>query len=315
MDTIRWRRKASGIGPVLQRGLDVNQRSRSTRSPTAESLYDGSANADGATFQELHMQSEDSRTDIGNSWPSKWRRRWRFYIRYYRAKTRWSTFRRLGPLIKKQFESHNANGRNDWISHVVVRLRALPGIEDRELHVPWPGDRSLLRLRIFPWREQGCSAYWGSPVTVLVFKKGKDGGRPVAVRYMSLFVEDDVIHIAQLQGARKIEMPPGLRDWAERLLQACMEFAREENFRGVRVGLAQSQHSFHHPYVQPFLPPEERTKEADRIRERMRTHLDGSAQALGWPLEGQWFEWDNPHYRPDRQRTRDRPRQRARRLQ
>jgi hypothetical protein len=161
-------------------------------------------------------------------------------------------------------------------------------------------------LRFFPWREQGCSAYWGAPVTVLVFKKGKDGGQPVAVRYMSLFLENDVIHIAQLQGTRKIDMPPGLKDWAERLLRACMEFAKEENFRAVRVGLAQSQHSFHHPYVQASLSPEERTREAERIRERMRSHLDGSAHALGWPLEGEWFEWNNPHYRQDRQRTRDR---------
>jgi hypothetical protein len=316
MDTIRWRRKAPGIGAVRQRGLDVNGISvPGMGSPSAKSLYDSRAEAGGAKLQELHMHSENSRMEIGNSWPNKWRRRWHFYVRYYRAKTRWSTFRRLEPLIKKHFESHIENGRNDWISHVAVRLRALPGIEDRELRVPWPGDRSLLRLRFFPWREQGCSAYWGSPVTVLVFKKGKDGGKPVAVRYMSLFVEDDVIHIAQMQGARKIEMPPGLKDWAERLLQACMEFAKAENFRGVRVGVAQAQHSFHHPYVQPLLSAEERVRETDRIRERMRSHLDGSAHALGWPLVGEWFEWNNPQYRQDGQQTRDRRRRRTQHLQ
>lgn len=261
------------------------------------------------------MHSENSHAEIGNSWPHKLRRRWHFYVRYYRAKTRWSTLRRLEPLIKKHFESRNENGRNDWISHAMVRLRALPGREDRELRVPWSADRSLLRLRFFPWRQQGCSANWSSPVTVLVFKKGKDGGKPVAVRYMSFFVKDDVIHIAQLQGVQRIEMPPGLKDWAERLLQACMEFARQEDFRGVRVALAQSQHSFHHPYLQPWLSAEERAREADLIRKRMQSHLDGSAHALGWPLEGEWFEWTNPHYRQEPQRTRDRPRRRAQYLQ
>jgi hypothetical protein len=65
-----------------------------------------------------------------------------------------------------------------------------------------------------------------------------------------------------------------------------MEFAQEENFRGVGVALAQSQFSFHHPYVHPWLATDERIREANRIRERMQTHHNGSARALGWPLEG-----------------------------
>lgn len=276
-----------------------------------QAMIDGAAR----TFHEQHMQSENSHREIRKSWPGKLRRRWQFHVRYYRAKTRWSTLRRLEPIIRRHFEIHDEHGRNEWISHVLVRLRALPGWEDRELHIPWSDDRSLLHLRFFPWREQDCPAHWVSPITVLVFKKGKDGGKPIAVRFMSLFIEDDVIHIAQLQGVRKIEMPPGLRDWAERLLRACKEFAQQENLRGVSVALAQSQYSFHHPYVHPWLSAEERVREADRIRERMQTHLDGSAHALGWPLEGEWFNWDNPGYRQEKWRSRVRPRRRAQRTQ
>jgi hypothetical protein len=235
---------------------------------------------------------------IENSWLGTWFRRRQFYVRYYRARTRWSTLQRLEPMLNKHFKSHKENDKNDWIAGVTVRLRALSGWEDREFLIRWPGDKFLLRLRFFPWREQECRANWSSPVTVLVFKKGKDGGRPVAVRFMSLFVEDDMIHVAQLQGIYKIEMPPGLKDWAERMLRACMEFAQEENFRGVSVALPQSQFSFHHPYVHPWLTADERRREADRIRERMQTHHGGSARALGWPLEGAWFRWNNPNYRP-----------------
>ena len=94
-----------------------------------------------------------------------------------------------------------------------------------------------------------------------------------------------------------------------------MEFAQQENFRGVSVAVAQSQYSFHHPYVHPLLSAEERTREVERIRERMQTHLDGSARALGWPLEGEWFKWDNPNYRQDTRGIRDRPPGRAQRLQ
>jgi hypothetical protein len=241
-------------------------------------------------------------TQLENSWRGKWLRRWHFHARYYRACTQWSTLRRLEPILEKHFKGHDGS---DWISHVKVRLRAFPGWEDRELQIPWPGNRSLLQLRFLPWREQGCWANWNSPITVLVFKKGKDGGKPIAVRYMSLFVQDDAIHVAQLQGMRKIEMPPGLKDWAERMLGGCVEFAQMENFRGVRVALAQSQYSFHHPYVHPWLSADERMREADRIRERMETHLDGSARALSWPLEGEWFKWNNPNYRRNPGRTRD----------
>jgi hypothetical protein len=243
------------------------------------------------TFPEHHLQIEDS-------WPGKLLRRRQFYARYYRARTGWSTIRRLEPILKKHFKGNEENSKNDWISHVTVKLRALPGPEDREFLIKWPGDRSLLHLRLLPWREQGCTAWWNSPITVLVFKKGKDGGKPVAVRYMSLFVEDDMIHIPQLQGIHKIEMPPGLKDWEARMLRACMEFAEEENFRGVRLALAESLYSFHHPYVYPLLTKDERIREEERIRERMKTHHNRSASALGWPLEGAWFKWNNPNYRP-----------------
>ncbi len=257
------------------------------------------------TSEEHRMQIANSRhLEIENSWPGKWLRRWHFYTRYSRARANWSTLRRLEPILRKHFKNHDE--RNDWISHVTVRLRALPGWEDRQFHIPWPGDRSLLQVRLLPWREQDCTANWSSPITVLVFKKGKDGGKPIAVRYMSLFVEDDVIHVAQLQGMRRVEMPPGLKDWTERMLRACVEFAQAEDFRGVSVALAQSQYSFYHPYVHPWLSPDERTREADRIRERMETHLNGSARALGWPLEGDWFRWNNPNYREDPRRARDR---------
>jgi hypothetical protein len=233
---------------------------------------------------------------IENSWRGKWFRRRAFYIRYYRARRSWSPLRRLEPILKEHFKIQEKNDKNDWIAGVIVRLRAWPGKEDREFLISWPGNRFLLRLRLFPWREQGCLASWSAPVTVLVFKKGKDGGKPTVVRYMSLFVEDDRIYVAQLQGIPKIEMPPGLKDWAERMLRACMQFAQEENLRGVSVALAQSQFSFHHPYVHAGLSPDVRQLEAERIRQRMQIHHDGSARALGWSLEGAWFKWNNRNY-------------------
>jgi len=73
-------------------------------------------------------------------------------------------------------------------------LRFLPG-EEREVRVPWPGGKYLLRFRWMPWRDQGSLANWSAPVTVGVYKKGKDGGPPEIVRYMSLFIRRGIIHI------------------------------------------------------------------------------------------------------------------------
>lgn len=241
---------------------------------------------------------QDRDLQVENSWLGKWLRRRQFYVRYSRARARWSTLRRLEPILEKHFKSHEENGKNDWISHVTVRLRLLPGFEDREFVIRWRRDSFLLRLRFFPWREEECRANWSSPVVVLVFKKGKDGGKPVPVRYMSLFVEDNMIRVAQLQGISKIEMPPGLKDWAERMLRACVEFAQEKNFRGVSVASAELQYSFHHPYVHRWYTTDERVRETNRIRERMKTHHDGVGRALGWSLENGWFKWNNPNYRP-----------------
>jgi hypothetical protein len=240
---------------------------------------------------------EDRNLQIENSWLGTWVRRRQFYIRYYRARTRWSILRRLEPILTNHFKDCKENDKNDWIAGVAVKLRAFPGWEDREFLIRWPGDKFLLRLRFFPWREEGCRANWSSPVTVLVFKKGKDGGQPVVVRFMSLFIEDDMIHVTQLQGMSKIEMPPGLKDWAERMLRACMQFAQQENLLGVSVAQARSQFSFHHPYVHAWLSPDARQREADRIRDRMQAHHDGTARALGWVLDDAWFKWNNPHYR------------------
>ena len=181
-------------------------------------------------------------------------------------------------------------------SQVRVRLRFLPGFEERELRIPWHGNKYLLRLRLLPWREQGCPAHWGAPITVSVSKKSQEGA-PKTVRYMSLFIRGDVIHIVQLQGVSSIEMPKGLRDWAERCVRACMEFARRENFRAVRLARSESLYSYHNPSIHWYLTPKERALATQQIRARMEKHHDGTARSLGFTSETDWFSWENSNFR------------------
>ena len=231
---------------------------------------------------------------VDDSLAGKLLRRWNFCFRYVRARAQADVIRRFPPIVERFFD-------HEWLAGARGRLRFIPGSEERELRIPWPwrgGGKYLLRLRWMPWREEGCSASWSAPVTVTLFKKGKDGGKPAAVRYMSLFIKDDILHIAQLQGVLLVEMPKGLRDWAERFVQATMEFARDENFRGVWVARAESLYSYHHPTIRWFLPPEDRERELKRIRAHMKIHHNETAGNLGFLPEEDWFKWQNPNYKP-----------------
>jgi hypothetical protein len=206
------------------------------------------------------------------------------------ARAHSDAIQRLEPLLEQFFE-------HEWIEEVSVRFRFWPGAEDRELRIPWPGNKYLLRLRLFPWRKQGCPAHWGAPITVTVSKKSQDE-TPKTVRYMSLFFQDDVIHIVQLQGVPLIEMPKGLRDWPERFVRACMEFARRENFRAVRLAQPDSLYAYHNPYIRWYFTPEERAQALKKIRAGFEKHYVETARTLGFTPETDWFCWENPDFRP-----------------
>jgi hypothetical protein len=115
--------------------------------------------------------SQGRKFEIEKAWLGTWFRRVEFYIRYHRARTMWSTLRRLEPILKKHFKNHGENDKSDWIAGVTVKLRALPGLEDLEFLIRWLDNKFLLRLRFFRWREQECRANWRALATVLVFKK------------------------------------------------------------------------------------------------------------------------------------------------
>ena len=230
------------------------------------------------------------RPQIENSLQGKILRRCLFLYRYMVARAHFDAIQQLEPLLEQSFE-------HEWVADVRVRLRFLPGREDRELTIPWPGNKYLLRLRPLPWRKQACPAHWGAPVTVTV-SKTNSGETPKTVRYMSLFIQGDALHIVQLQGVPQIEMPKGLRDWAERFVRACMEFARRENFRAVKLARPDSLYSYHNPSIRWYFTPEERVETLKKIRAGFEKHHDGTARILGFTPETEWFCWNNPDFRP-----------------
>jgi hypothetical protein len=162
------------------------------------------------------------RLQIENSLRGKVVRRWMFLYRSMVARAHSDTIQRLEPLLEQSF-------KHEWVADVRLSLRFLPGAEDRELKVPWAGNKYLLRLRLLPWRKQACPAHWNAPVTVTV-SKTNPGDTPKTVRYMSLFIRGDALHIVQLQGVPLVEMPKGLRDWAERFVRACRSLHAKKIF-------------------------------------------------------------------------------------
>ena len=226
---------------------------------------------------------------IEDSLPGKMARRWNFLQRFLAARAQRDIISRLEPIVDRHFQ-------HEWLAGVSVRLRFWPNDEDRELIIPWGKDQNFIRVRWMPWREEKNPAKWGAPITVSVYKHGKNGGRRETVRYMSLFVTDGIVSIAQLQGVPLIEMPKGIRDWAERFVKAAMEFAQAENLRAVRVARAHTLYSYHHPWLWPGLEKEVFAREWKRIRNNIETYHDETARTLAFKEEEDWFVWENPKY-------------------
>ena len=93
-------------------------------------------------------------------------------------------------------------------------------------------------------------------------------------------------------------MPKGLRDWSERCVRACMEFARQENFRAVKLAHPNSLYSYHNPYTRWYFTPKERAEALKKIRAGFEKHHSENAQTLGFTPETDWFRWENPDFRP-----------------
>jgi hypothetical protein len=226
---------------------------------------------------------------IDDSLQGKIVRRWLFLYRFVQAKRHVGAIVRLESILEKFFD-------DEWIAEVNVAFRFLPGAEDREISVPWTRDKHLLRLRLLPWRKQGCTAHWDAPVTVTIAKKNRDE-QPKTVRYMSFFMQGDRIFIVQLQGAPSIHTPKGLTDWAERFVKGCMEFARQENFRMVNLARANSLYSYHNPETRSSLTPAERELALKSIRASFEKHYDETGKNLGFVPGAYWLSWINPDFR------------------
>ncbi len=232
------------------------------------------------------------RLQTENSLAGKVYRRWKFTWHYLLARSQWKMLQRFEPIVAQCFQ-------HEWLAGANVALRLLPGDEDREIVVPWPGDgkKYLFRLRPLPWRKQQSPAKWAAPITVTIFKHGKSSGPPETVRYMSCYLHNRVMQIVQLQGVPLIEMPKGLRDWAERFVKAAMEFARQENLSAVWIARAESLYSYEHPGLWPHLAPELRQREIQRIRDHIESHHNQTARNLDFQLDGDWFKWANPDFK------------------
>ena len=135
---------------------------------------------------------------------------------------------------------------------------------------------------------------WDAPIGVLVLKKRKGKRKPAFG--MSLYIAKDTICVQQLQGYSWIDHPG---KWSASFVKACMEFARQENFRAVQVPMARTLYSYRHPYLRaPSFLPLDRERELQKIRTKMESLYDAAALELGFVATGDWYQWNNPYYDP-----------------
>ncbi|SRR6266566_2106980 len=143
-------------------------------------------------------------TALDRSLAAKLRRRCQYFFRYWSAMTQKQQICRLLPIISRHFNYR-------WID----------GIE--------------LKISLFRTNKMTGSWYvqWDAPISVLVLKKRKGKRKPAFG--MSLYVAEKAIRIQQLQGYSWVDLPD---KWSASFVEACMEFAHQENLRAVEVPMA-----------------------------------------------------------------------------
>jgi hypothetical protein len=114
---------------------------------------------------------------------------------------------------------------------------------------------------------------------------------------MSLYLANGFIHIVQIQGVSKTDVPKDLRYWPRTFMEVCRQLARQEGLKGVRVSKAEALYSYRNPYVRPQLPPDARESALQRIRRDMKLIYDTNAIALGFLPEDYWYRWDAQNHR------------------
>ena len=202
----------------------------------------------------------------------KLRRRWRFFAWYLIAQAHSRKIHRLPPVLAEAFN-------HPWVAGVELKIRFWPGNETKVGRL-WRIYKSL------PTQ----SMHWDAPITVTVFRERR--GKKRQALCMSFYVARGVLHIAQIQGVWKTDVPKELRAWPKIFIEACRTFAQRENLRAVMVPKAATLYSYRNPFLRTDFLPLARQNALSRIRDSMTTLYDKNAVELGFVPDGDWFRSD-----------------------
>ena len=135
-----------------------------------------------------------------------------------------------------------------------------------------------------------CTDYkiaWEAPVVFAIW----DADRPLFG--MAIEFQPGVLSIRQLQGVAGVHMREIAPDWTQRLVKACIRFARLTGIKTVRLYHADQRLSYYIPwYTEPVDDPERKRQE---LRRRLRAIYDGTGRKLGLRRMKNWSEWINPN--------------------
>lgn len=199
------------------------------------------------------------------------RRRLLFVVRYLRAKANQRRIESLLQIVERSFA-------HPWVADVELKIR------------PWPGgDTRLERL----WRAYKSlpiqSMHWDAPVAISVFRERR--GKKRQALCMSVYLANNSIYIAQIQGIARTDAPKELRSWPKIFIESCRMFAAQEKLNQVMVPKAETLYSYRNPFLRGDLSPDARAHNIERIRRNMKLLYDTNAIQLGFIPNGDWFMW------------------------
>lgn len=150
--------------------------------------------------------------------------------------------------------------------------------------------RQELRKAVGPIRTKD-DIHWDAPIVVVIMYHDENGNRKEACG-MSLYIENNALHIKQLQGGKSVTFPRKFKVWPQLFLKSCIAFARGSRFDRVYLAKAEALYTYRWPELGPNGIPRSRESIEDH-RKRMKLRYDETARICGFESEGNWWVWKN----------------------
>ncbi len=191
--------------------------------------------------------------------------------------------------------------RMEYVLLVRNAKRRLPEIEKLARVVGWAFLRKTKKFSSIRWGILPNPGFettnenthgpicWEAPIVFLVqLNDGTSLGLAVEFR-------GSVLCVRQMQGTKGADIPREINHWPLIFMRACIDFAKQNNLREVRLYRADQSGFYWHPVAIPYENGEQWSVAVANLQRRMRQRYDGTAYNLRMIMTRRYGFWTNPN--------------------